>query len=178
MTQMQNLLGTCARQLRGTIVTKEKIHPTKSVWFPLRPPDVWLPWENYPWENYVVIFALRMSVCAIGRWCYLVRTSLIGWLLIWILWHINLCRLYNATSIFIQMICFISNNSVYHEYTFQLSKTFLFQAIQFRQTVLIQTIQFSGSTVLMTKTVPFQTIQFNKSEQFRCQNSSVSSNSV
>ncbi len=47
-----------------------------------------------------------------------------------------------------------------------MSKTFLFQAIQFSQTVLIQTIQFSISidfvyTQLNVKTVLFQTIQFS-----------------
>ena len=30
----------------------------------------------------------------------------------WFLWHINLCRLFNAKSIFIQIISSISNNSV------------------------------------------------------------------
>ena len=40
----------------------------------------------------------------------------------------------------------ISNDSVDHEYTVQLLKTFLFQAIQFIQTVLIQLIKFSIST--------------------------------
>ena len=30
----------------------------------------------------------------------------------WVLWHINLCRLFDAKSIFIQIISFISNNSV------------------------------------------------------------------
>ena len=29
-----------------------------------------------------------------------------------VLWHINLCRLYNAKFIFIQILSFISNNSV------------------------------------------------------------------
>ena len=87
-------------------------------------------------------------------------------------------------------------------------KTFLFQIIQFSQTVLIQTIQFSISIVfvhtqlnikkvhsLHVKTVLFQTIPFNVSTvskskavlfqtiqlismQFKCQNSSISSNSV
>ena len=70
-----------------------------------------------------------------------------------------------------------------------MSKTFLFQAIQFSQTVLFQTIQvnisivfvytklnvktilfqtiqFSVSTVSMSKTVPFQIIQFSISTQF------------
>ena len=47
---------------------------------------------------------------------------------------------------------------------FKLSKTFLFQAIQFSQTVLIQTIQFSivfVYTQLNVKTVLFQAIQFS-----------------
>ena len=85
-------------------------------------------------------------------------------------------------------------------------KIFLFQAIQISQTVLIQTIQFSISivfvytplnvktvlfqtvqfnvnTVSMSKTVlfetiTFQTIQFSMSTLFKCQNSSISSNSV
>ena len=70
-------------------------------------------------------------------------------------------------------------------------KTFLFQAIQFRQTVLILliqfsittdfvytrlnvktvpyiTIQFSKNKVSMSKTVPFQTIQFSISMRFKC----------
>ena len=34
------------------------------------------------------------------------------WLVVWVLWHINLCRLFNAKSIFIQIISSISNNSV------------------------------------------------------------------
>ena len=31
---------------------------------------------------------------------------------VWVLWHINLCKLFNAKSIFIQIISSISNNSV------------------------------------------------------------------
>ena len=44
---------------------------------------------------------------------------LVGWLVVgvWILWHINLCRLFNPKSIFIQIISSISNNSVQHECT-------------------------------------------------------------
>ena len=34
------------------------------------------------------------------------------WLVSWVWWHISLCRLFNAKSIFIQIICSISNNSV------------------------------------------------------------------
>ena len=40
---------------------------------------------------------------------------LVGWL-VGFLWHINLCRLFNTKSIFIQ-ISFISDNSIYHQYT-------------------------------------------------------------
>ena len=35
-----------------------------------------------------------------------------GWLVVWVLWHINLCRLYNTKSIFMQIVSFVSNNSV------------------------------------------------------------------
>ena len=34
------------------------------------------------------------------------------WLVVWVLWHINLCKLFNAKSIFIQIISSISNNLV------------------------------------------------------------------
>ena len=36
---------------------------------------------------------------------------------VWVLWHINLCRLFNAKLIFMQIVSSISNNSVKHEYT-------------------------------------------------------------
>ena len=39
----------------------------------------------------------------------------------------------------------IVNNSVWRKYAVYMSKTFLFQGIQFIQTVLFQTIQFSIS---------------------------------
>ena len=35
-----------------------------------------------------------------------------SWLVGWVLWHINLCRLFNAKFIFIQIDCSISNNSL------------------------------------------------------------------
>ena len=35
-----------------------------------------------------------------------------GWLVGWVLWHINLCWLFNAKSIFMQIVSSISNNSV------------------------------------------------------------------
>ena len=36
-------------------------------------------------------------------------------LFVWLLWHINLCRLFNAKSIFIQINTSISNNSIMHK---------------------------------------------------------------
>ncbi len=36
-------------------------------------------------------------------------------LFVWVLWHINLCRLFNAKSIFIQINSSISNNSVWQK---------------------------------------------------------------
>ena len=79
-------------------------------------------------------------------------------LVCWVLWHINLCRLFNAKSIFMQIVSSISKYSISHAYTRLIVKTFLFQAIQFIQTVLIQLIQFNISidfvyTQLNVKTV-------------------------
>ena len=59
-------------------------------------------------------------------------------LFVWVLWHINICRLFNAKSIFIQVNCSISNNSVFHKYTVLSSKIVLFQAIQFSLAVIIE----------------------------------------
>ena len=65
-----------------------------------------------------------------------------GWLVGWLLSHINFCRLLNAKSIF------YSNDQFYFK-QFGLAwvhslivQKFLFQAIWFSQTVLIYTIQF------------------------------------
>ena len=122
-----------------------------------------------------------------------------SWLVVWVLQHFNICRLFNAKSIFMQIVSSISNNSVQHEYTVQLSKTLLCQAIQFIQTIPIQLIQFSiskdfvyallnvktvlyytiqlsVSTVSMSKTVPFQIIQFSISSQFKCKYSLIVKN--
>ena len=37
---------------------------------------------------------------------------LVGWFIGWVLWYINLCRLFNAKSVFMQIVSSISNNSV------------------------------------------------------------------
>ena len=69
---------------------------------------------------------------------------LVGWLVGWGLWHINLCRLFTTKFIFMQIVKF--EMIQFSMSTQFMSKTFLFQAIQFSQTVLIQLIQFSIST--------------------------------
>ena len=47
----------------------------------------------------------------------LTRFGIKGLLVGSVLWHINFCRLFNAKSIFMQIISYISNNSVSYEYT-------------------------------------------------------------
>ena len=52
--------------------------------------------------------------------------------LVWfVLWHINHCSLFNATSIFIHINSSISNNLVQHKYNILISKIVLYRAIQF-----------------------------------------------
>ena len=55
------------------------------------------------------------------------ESNIHGWL--FVSWHINHCRLFNAKFIFIQINTSILNDSVKHKYAVQLSKTFVFQAI-------------------------------------------------
>ena len=64
-------------------------------------------------------------------------THPIGWLVVWFLWHIKLCRLFNAKSMFIQIFQTIQFSM---STQFNCQKTFVFQATQFCLTVLIQTI--------------------------------------
>ena len=43
---------------------------------------------------------------------YQYTASMIDWFVVWVLWYINLCRLFNAKSIFMQIVSSISNNLV------------------------------------------------------------------
>ena len=61
-------------------------------------------------------------------------------------------------------------------YTDKLSKTFLFQAIQFSQTVLIQTIQFSISIAFVY--TQLSKLSYFKQFNLAYKNSSISNNSV
>ena len=71
-------------------------------------------------------------------------------LFIYVSWHINLCRLFNAKSIFIQISCSFSNNSV-SAYVCSLNvKTALFQAVTF----CINTVYFYFDTYIGPYLVP------------------------
>ena len=98
----------------------------------------------------------------------------------WVLWHINLCRLFNAKSIFMDLFKTIQFSM---STQFNCEKLFYFKLFSLFKQLYI-TIQFSVSTVSMSKTVQFQKIQFNISTQFKCKyslivkNISISSYSV
>ena len=117
-------------------------------------------------------------------------------LFVWlVLWHINICSLFKAKSIFIQIHTSNSNSSVQYKYSaiyqkhfyfklLSLVKQFSIQTIQFSVSIvfvytqlnvkilLFQTTQFTVSTVQMSKTVLFQILRFS------IPNSSISNNSV
>ena len=58
-------------------------------------------------------FVFAISIIFMGSFFFLIYCILVSvWLIVWVLWHINLCRLFNTKSIFIQIICSISNNLV------------------------------------------------------------------
>ena len=68
----------------------------------------------------------------------------VDWFVGWVLWHINLCRLFNAKSIFMQIVLF-QTIQFSMSTQFKCQKTFIFQSIQFIQTILIQLILFTHS---------------------------------
>ena len=65
----------------------------------------------------------------------------ISCLVVWVLWHINLCRLFNAKSILMKTVLF---QTIQFGISTQFKCEFLFQAIQFSQAVL----QLNVKTVL------------------------------
>ena len=93
----------------------------------------WIGWLVGWLVGWSWIFLCRRRFCFIRLWFGLV------------LWHINLCRLFNAKSIFIHINSYVSNNSVLYKYSF-----------------------FFIYTHLNVKTVISQTNQFGISKQFKC----------
>ena len=99
-----------------------------------------------------------------------------SWLVGWILWHINLCRVFNAKSIF-----YVNNQFYFKQFSLAwvhsliVKKHFYFKLFSLFKQLYI-TIQFSVSTVSMSKTVQFQTIQFSISTQFKCKYSLIVKN--
>ena len=90
----------------------------------------------------------------------------VGWLVVWV-YGISIFVGYLTPNPFYTNIQFYFKQFSLAWVHCLIVKTFLFQGIQFSQTVQIQTIQFSISIVFV-----------NISTQFKCQNSSISSNSV
>ena len=94
--------------------------------------------------------------------------GLIGLLAVWVLWHITLCWLFNAKSIF-----YTNYQFYFKQFSLAWVHSLIVKNIYFKLSslvkVLFKTIQFSISIVsvctqLNVKTVLFQT--FNKSPQF------------
>ena len=78
-------------------------------------------------------------------------------LVVWVLWHGNLCRLFNAKSIFMQIVLF---QTIQFSMSTQFNSQKLFPAIQLTKTVLIQLIQFSISTDFVFTQLNFKTITY------------------
>ena len=90
----------------------------------------------------------------------------------WVLWYANICRLFNAKSIFMEIVLFQTILfSISTEFKCKYSlivKNISISSYSVLSAVLIQLIQFSRSTdfvykKLIVKTVLYQTIQFNVS---------------
>ena len=68
-------------------------------------------------RRFIVIKPLKATLTTIGIIIILVSLSFFrslarSSLFVWVLWHVNLCTLYNAKSIFMQINTSISKNSV------------------------------------------------------------------
>ena len=79
------------------------------------------------------------------------KKTLLNNLVVWVLWYINLCRLFNAKSIFMKIVLFQKiqfsiSTQLKCKYSLIVKKTFYFKFIQFSQAVVIQLIRFSIST--------------------------------
>ena len=65
----------------------------------------------------LVLFLIGTSMSMSRQILFFIALFFYICLFVWVLRHINLCRLFNAKSIFIQMHNSISNNSAEHKYT-------------------------------------------------------------
>ena len=90
-----------------------------------------------------------------------------SWLVRWGLWHINLCRLFNAKLIFIQIIkqfsLAVKNISIPSYSVYSNSSIFFLNHFSVSTVSISKTVLFSFAYVqsLNIKTVPFLVIQFS-----------------
>ena len=107
----------------------ESLMPLKN-WFPIHARCYWIfktilnvqtkkVWKLIEVTTYSILHIYHCRYRHPRKDCFIISQhfSMVGWLVVWVSLHINLCRLVNAKSIFMQMISSISNNSVYHEYS-------------------------------------------------------------
>ena len=94
-------------------------------------------------------------------WCFEETRSWrnIHWLVGWVLGLINLCRLFNAKSIFMQLVLFEKKISPAWVHIW-IVKRFLFPAVQSSQTALIQQIQFCISTYFVYAQLNVKTVLY------------------
>ena len=84
----------------------------------LRNIHLWISWlrlrQHLKFLNTKLYILAEFNITNFCNFSFLSWIPVSVWfdLVVWGLWHINLCRLFNAKSIFIQIISSISNNSV------------------------------------------------------------------
>ena len=66
----------------------------------------------------------------------------------WVLWHINLCRLFNTKTIFMQIVSSVLNDSSLAQVHSLIVKTVLIQLIQFSISTDFVYTQLNVKTVL------------------------------
>ena len=105
---------------------------------------------NYGCQLYFLLYFML-------KWVFLISNYIVWF--VWVLWHINLCRLFNVQSVFIQINSSISNNSVVWLVVLFYGVSTLFRSFNTE----LNFKQFSLASVcsLNVKTVLFQEIQFS-----------------
>ena len=130
-----------------TYLTNEQVHHSLNhLTVCKKHKNIFVHYTSTEINTHTVYLLLALSAGAAEYTDCISAQGLVGW----VLWHINLCRLFNGDSIFMKIVFFQTIQfSISTQFKCKYSlivKTFLFLAIQFSQAVLIQLIQFSIST--------------------------------